>query len=110
MGRPDCVKRSSGSRVRFPTNVTLFSDAIACSDRDAGGGSTRRGGPGLRPAAAGLGVGKADQLVADDFVREPERPLHLVEGRALGFDQRVDRVVALGLVLDLVGEAAFTPP
>src|SRR6266508_3234913 len=73
-------------------------------------GSARRGCPCFGAASAGLGVGKADQLVADDLVREPERTLDVVERAAVRLDQRVHRVETLGLVLDLIGEAAFAPP
>src|SRR5687768_9563306 len=60
-------------------------------------------------AASGLPVGQADELVADDLIRETERPLERLEALAFVGELPHD-VVALGLVVDLVGEAAATPP
>ena len=46
--------------------------------------------------------------MADDVVREPQGALEVVEGARLGQDLE-DHVEALGLVVDLVGEAAPAP-
>src|SRR5690606_12715763 len=56
------------------------------------------------PAAGRLVVGQADELVADDLVREAQRPLEALEVTAVG-GELPDDVVPLGLVVDLVGEA-----
>src|ERR1019366_6737162 len=98
---PVLVKRSSGSRVMFPTSVTTFPLAISALPTGGGGG---RGGP-----AAGDLVRQADHLVAQDFISQDEHPLHVGDGRGL-CGQFDDHVVALALVLQLVGERPTTPP
>ena len=71
------------------------------------GGAVRRGD--AHAAASRLGVGKTDELVADDVVREAERALELVEGATRGQDLGND-VVAVLLLVDRVGELALAPP
>ena len=89
--RPPVVKRSSGSRVTLPTRVTVLSamglSPLRCRGRPGRGGAVDHA------AARGLGVGQADQLVADDLVREAERALEVVEGAGSG-DEVEDHVVA----------------
>ena len=53
-------------------------------------------------------VGQADELVADDLVREPEPPLEVVEAGAVAHELE-DDVGAVVLVVDLVGEASLAP-
>src|SRR5438094_5359769 len=93
----------------LPTTVTVLSMVRSFGVATASG---RGGGPGAgrgQAAASGFGVGQADQLVADDVVRETERALEVVERPGLG-NEIEDGVVALGLVVDLVGEAPLAPP
>ena len=56
--------------------VTLLSAMLAGFSYPAAGP-----GPGLaeQAAASGLGVGQAEQLVADEVVREAEGPLEILE-------------------------------
>src|SRR5262245_17553419 len=96
-GAPAGVKRSSGSRVRLPTMVTL----------DDIGSLPPSWQPARGAAAGGLTVGQAHDLVADGLVRESQRPLELVEVAAP--HELEDHVVALVLVVDLIGEAASAP-
>ena len=72
------------------------------------GGRLRPASP-SEAAAGGLVVGQADELVADDLVREAQDALEGVEVGAVGHDLE-DHVEALVLVVDLVGEAAPAPP
>src|SRR4051812_26329354 len=100
MAWPLWVNRSSGSRVRFPTRVTVLSAMVSCLSA------------GLlldHAAASGLVVGQADELVADDLVREAQVALQLVERAGRRHDVEED-VVALFLLVDLVGEASLPPP
>ena len=92
----------------LPTSGDVLSAMVVSSRGDRG---AQAAGARLDQAATGgLGIGQADELVADDVVRETERALEDRRGhRGLG-DEVEDRVVALGLVLDLVGEAALAPP
>jgi len=60
-------------------------------------------------AASGFVVGQADELVADDLVREAQVALQLVERAGRRHDVEED-VVALFLLVDLVGEAPLPPP
>jgi hypothetical protein len=54
-------------------------------------------------------VGQAEELVADDLVREAQVALQLVQ-RACWRNDVEEDVVALFLLLDLVGEAPLPPP
>jgi hypothetical protein len=86
--------------VRFPTRVTVLSAMMAfCLSA----------GRLDHAASCGLMVGQAEELVADDFVREPHVALQLVQGAGCGNDVEED-VVALFLLVDLIGEAALPPP
>src|SRR4249919_3724497 len=99
MAWPLWVKRSSGSRVRLPTRVTVLSAMMACLSA------------GLldHAAARRFVVGQAEELVADDLVREAQVALQLVQ-RARWRNDVEEDVVALFLLLDLVGEAPLPPP
>src|SRR5690554_1771703 len=103
---PPGVKRSSGSRVTFPTTVTVLSNAIRDLRSLAGRG--RCGIPAEQAAAGRLVIGEPEDLVADGFVRETEEAIDLVEVGGLGDDLEHD-VEALVLVVDLVGEPAHAP-
>src|SRR5690606_8638547 len=81
-------------------------DGAVCHGVPSGLPGLGRGLP-EQAAAGGLVVGQADELVADDVVREPELVLETREVRAT--DELDDEVVALGLLVDLVGEAALAP-
>ena len=70
-GAPAGVKRSSGSRVRLPTMVTLDDMAYGLLV----GSLLEEAAPG------GLTVGQAHDLVADGLVRESQRPLESGRGR-----------------------------
>src|SRR4051812_47151600 len=94
MACPDWVKRSSGSRVRFPTRVTVLSAMVA---------SCLSASPLDHAAARGFMVGQAEELVADDIVRETQAALQLIEG-AGGRNDVEEDVVALFLLVDGVGE------
>src|SRR4051812_14720499 len=109
MPLPPAVNRSSGSRVRFPTTVTVLSAmagsySVACLDDAAVSGRRLR-----QAAACCLGIGKPDELVADDVVGDAERPLEVVEG-ATRSEQLVHDVVAVFLLVDRVGILATAPP
>src|SRR3954453_8684240 len=80
---PEGVKRSSGSAVRLPTTVMTVSPAMSVD----------------------LG---AHQLRAQHRLVQVELPVELGDGRGLGIDVD-DRVDALDLLLDLVGEPATAP-
>src|SRR3954453_11345881 len=80
---PEGVKRSSGSAVRLPTTVMTVSPAMSVD----------------------LG---AHQLRAEHRLVQVELPVELGDGRGLGIDVD-DRVDALELLLDLVGEPATAP-
>src|SRR5262245_6345982 len=105
--RPALVKRSSGSRVRLPTIVTVLS-AISSAFRRLRRVSGRRAGFD-HAAPGGFAVGQADQLVANDIVREAQVALELVQRAAIGEHVEED-VVALFLAVDRVGEASLPPP
>src|SRR4249919_2110946 len=92
MACPAWVKRSSGSRVRFPTRVTVLS-AMMVTCLSAGLLD--------HAAARGLVVGQAEELVADHLVREPQAALELVQRAGRRNDVEED-VVALFLLVDLV--------
>ena len=106
MAWPRGVKRSSGSRVTLPTRVTVLSAMswLLLPGRSRFGLAVAE-----QAATGGLAVGQADELVADDLVREAQGPVEVVEVAGLG-DDLEDDVVALVLVVDLVGEAALAPP
>src|SRR5882672_9208125 len=105
------VNRSSGSRVMLPTSVMLFPlDMVLRSVR-----VLTRFGPCLLtcrragPSPGGDAFGKADHLVADDLVREMQRPVELGHHRGLGV--RLDEhVVAVPAMVELVGETPLAPP
>src|SRR5215217_7727310 len=67
------------------------------------------GGGHCHAAALGLVLGQADQLVADDLVREAQGALQLVEG-APWRDRLDDEVVAGLLAVDRVGVLTLPPP
>src|SRR3954447_7480692 len=67
------------------------------------------GGGARHAAALGLVLRQADQLVADDLVREAQGALQAVE-RATGRHHLDDEVVAGLLAIDRVGELALPPP
>src|SRR5438270_12724067 len=105
------VNRSSGSRVMLPTSVMLFPlDMVLRSVR-----VLARFGPCLLtrrstgPSPGGDTFGKADHLVADDLVREMQRPVELGHHRwlCLGLDEHV---VAVPAMVELVGEPTLAPP
>jgi hypothetical protein len=54
-------------------------------------------------------VGQAEELVADDIVRETQAALQPIEG-AGGRNDVEEDVVALFLLVDGVGEATLAPP
>src|SRR5262245_60232742 len=99
MAWPLWVKRSSGSRVRFPTRVTVLSAMVVCLSA----------GRLDHAAARGFVVGQAEELVADDLVREAQVALQLAERARRRHDVEED-VEALFLLVDLVGEAPLPPP
>src|SRR3954451_21928795 len=80
---PEGVKRSSGSAVRVPITVMTVSPAMSVD---------------LGP----------HQLRAQHRLVQVELPVELGDGRGLGIDVD-DRVDALDLLLDLVGEPATAP-
>src|SRR5687767_8651852 len=90
--------------------VITFSTATGSSCRVGGDAPAgrRAGAPG-RPVGRALGPDvAADDLVAHDLVGQPQLALEL--GQPLRVDLQVDdRVVALGGVVDLVGELALAP-
>src|SRR3954471_14133530 len=74
--------------------------------------AVRRGRSGrwLRQTAAScLGIGKTDELVADDVVSDAERALELVESASRS-EELIHDVVAVLLLLDRVGVLPAAPP
>ena len=75
-------------------------DGVVCHGDGPPGLPGRSGGRGRllaeEAAAGGLVVGQADELVADEVVREPELVLEI--GQALAAEELDDDVVALGLL------------
>src|SRR4051812_16295526 len=91
---PDGVNRSSGSAVRLPTTVMTVSPAMAASAR----GGRGRGALRLAP----------QHLRAQHGLVEPQLAVELRDRGGLARDLK-HRVDALGVLRDLVGEAALAP-
>src|SRR5438132_7010626 len=104
------VNRNSGSRVMLPTSVMLFPlDSVLRSVH-----VLTRFGPcllasGAGPSLGGDAFGEADHLVADDLVREMQRPVELGHHRRFGLRLH-EHVVAVPAVVELVGEPTLAPP
>src|SRR3954454_13697469 len=93
---PDGVKRSSGSPVRFPITVMTVSPAMPAPCERGRFGSVRRSGVGAQDLGPEHGLVQAQLTV------------QLLGRGRLGVEVD-DRVDALGLLLDVVGQTATTP-